>query len=530
MLENTNLLYFVEFVIAIIGSCIAAYLAHQAFEKRAVPFQGIPILPRYMVRKRVYLAGVVVYVIVASIIFIAMVFYYKEIHPWSVYIIGEELWGVIDDIISKYQVSIVSYVIFSSIIYFLLMKLDVPWNPLILLRKLVQQFVGIPRKATLLANMIKDNLEVPRDLRNVICPDENVLVNDATFELNRDAVERRWAEISYMKFWLDTVREKGDLVIFFNEPNIGYESIVDGNDSEYSKTANLVSRLVDGDQIDLSCLGDNIRPLHVKFCRLVACCLIYSSSSEKRLWEKAKKFGINSDVTVVTTRILSVLLFLVGVLISVPLGVVVSAIVSDFVNQDGLKIIVGGGESISGISQVIITKWTIYTVGMYFLPIFFLIMSRYIFELWDIWTDFGNEYFYAISFISAMLISGMVIAIGQKYFEGNYPESSLISLYLKFWPWTLAPSVMNALVAYRMDKGMKYAANGKINLNRFTVNVIFSGLIVSIIVLSITYLEKPVMPGLTFQQFVFLAVGAAFSIGCVIGALAGAGVRRSTIE
>src|SRR5215471_14097998 len=117
-------------------------------------------------------------------------------------------------------------VIFAAAVFVASLKFERDWNPLWVLRHALHGWISIPRLANALMMMARDELVVPDDARTVLMRDPDtsfVAIED--FEKDRRSLDRRWAELCYIRFWLEHFRAIGSHLTFFNEPSFAWDQL-----------------------------------------------------------------------------------------------------------------------------------------------------------------------------------------------------------------------------------------------------------------------------------------------------------------
>ena len=117
-------------------------------------------------------------------------------------------------------------VIFSAAIFVSLLKVEKDWNPLFVLRRVVQGWVSIPQFANAIMVMARDELLVPVEARATVAGDPDTpYVTLGDFDKDRRSLDRHWAELCYIRLWLEHHRAQGSHFTFFNEPSFAWEQL-----------------------------------------------------------------------------------------------------------------------------------------------------------------------------------------------------------------------------------------------------------------------------------------------------------------
>ena len=284
-------LYTAQTVLLILGMAFAGYWAYEAFDAPPIKLGDGPTLPRYMTQPSQYRLGVIAYVGVCLLVYALIAYFHKPLLP-LVRVLAPELYQAIDKSMSDGSLPYPLVVIFSAAMFVVLMKLDNDWNPLFVLRRVVHGWVSIPQLANALMVMTRDELVVPIEARSQVAgsPDTPYVTVD-DFDKDRQSLDRHWAELCYIRLWLERYRAQGSHFTFFNEPSFAWEKL----QSDYDGARSLVAPLKRGDVTDSSIFADvaaKVESLRRQYCRLAACFLVFKNQTRKNALGDAKEFGV----------------------------------------------------------------------------------------------------------------------------------------------------------------------------------------------------------------------------------------------
>ena len=273
-------LYTAQTVLLILGMAFAGYWAYEAFDAPPIKLGDGPTLPRYMTQPSQYRLGVIAYVGVCLLVYALIAYFHKPLLP-LVRVLAPELYQAIDKSMSDGSLPYPLVVIFSAAMFVVLMKLDNDWNPLFVLRRVVHGWVSIPQLANALMVMTRDELVVPIEARSQVAgsPDTPYVTVD-DFDKDRQSLDRHWAELCYIRLWLERYRAQGSHFTFFNEPSFAWEKL----QSDYDGARSLVAPLKRGDVTDSSIFADvaaKVESLRRQYCRLAACFLVFKNQTRK---------------------------------------------------------------------------------------------------------------------------------------------------------------------------------------------------------------------------------------------------------
>ena len=218
-------LYLAEYILLSLGMAFAGYWAYQTFDAPPIKLGDEPALPRYMTQPSQYRRGVVVFVGTCLFFYSLIAYFNKQLLP-IVDAINPELEKIIEKSMKDGSLPYPLVIIFSAAIFVSLLKIENDWNPIFLLRRIVHGWVSIPQIANTLMVMMRDQLLVPVEARAGVARDPDmpyVTVDD--FDKDRLSLDRRWAELCYIRLWLERHRTQGSHFTFFNEPSFAWEKL-----------------------------------------------------------------------------------------------------------------------------------------------------------------------------------------------------------------------------------------------------------------------------------------------------------------
>ena len=438
-------LYTVQTVLLILGMAFAGYWAYEAFDAPPIKLGDGPTLPRYMTQPSQYRLGVIAYVGVCLLVYALIAYFHKPLLP-LVRVLAPELYQAIDKSMSDGSLPYPLVVIFSAAMFVVLMKLDNDWNPLFVLRRVVHGWVSIPQLANALMVMTRDELVVPIEARSQVAgsPDTPYVTVD-DFDKDRQSLDRHWAELCYIRLWLERYRAQGSHFTFFNEPSFAWEKL----QSDYDGARSLVAPLKRGDVTDSSIFADvaaKVESLRRQYCRLAACFLVFKNQTRKNALGDAKEFGVTITPDLPRANPLRyTVIFFVAIMIAIYLGVSVSATTWDLLH--------GGISTALTQDPDLITWWIGYALAIYGMPIFAVLLLRYL--GWTIDPGQPNSYLisYATVFLVGLGVSVACLVIAIKL-AGTTPAAtmSLHDLILTRLKWSISPAIVSVYIAYHVDR------------------------------------------------------------------------------
>ena len=438
-------LYTAQAVLLILGMAFAGYWAYEAFDAPPIKLGDGPTLPRYMTQPTQYRLGVIAYIGVCLLVYALIAYFHKDLLP-LVGAMAPDLHKIIVKSMNDGSLAYPLVVIFSAAIFVSLLKVDQDWNPLFVLRRVVHGWVSIPQFANAIMVMALDELLVPVEARASVTGDPDTpYVTVGDFDKDRRSLDRHWAELCYIRLWLEHYRAQGSHFTFFNEPSFAWEQL----QADYDNARDRIAPLKRGDVTDPNIFADvagKIESLRRQYCRLAACFLVFKNQTQKNAIRDAKQFGVTITPDVPRANPLRyTAIFFVAIMIAIYLGVSLSAMIWDLLH-DNLH---------AAISQDpdLITWWIGYALAIYGMPILAVLLLRYL--GWTIDPGQPNSYLisYATVFLVALCVSSTSLAIAVKLAgTGQAATMSLPDLVLTRLKWAISPAVVVVYIAYHVDR------------------------------------------------------------------------------
>jgi hypothetical protein len=440
-----TVLYTAQAVLLILGMAFTGYWAYEAFNAPPIRLGDGPTLPRYMTQPSQYRMGAIAFVVMCLLVYALIAYFHKEFLP-LVGIVAPELYRAIDKSTTDGSLAYPLVVIFAAAIFVASLKIESEWNPLLVLRRVVQGWVSIPQIANALMVMARDELVVPAEARALVAGDpETPYVTLGDFDKDRRSLDRRWAELCYIRLWLERYRAQGSHLTFFNEPSFAWEQL----QADYDSARDRIAPLKRGEVTDTNIFADvagKVDSLRRQYCRLAACFLVFKNETQKNALRDAKLFGVTISLELGRANPLRyVAIYLVGIMVAIYFGVSLSAVLWDLLH--------GNGGAAFGQDPDLITRWIGYAFSNYGMAIVAVLVMRYLG-----WTaDAGQPDSYLISYASlflvALCVSALSLALAIELAGTSqtatlpYPEIVFASL-----KWSISPAIVSIYVAYHMDR------------------------------------------------------------------------------
>jgi len=443
--QTDAFLYTVQAALLLLGMAFAGYWAYEAFDTPPIKLGDGPTLPRYMTQPAQYRLGVIAYVGACLLVYALIAYFHRDLLP-LVGAVMPELYKTIEQSMTDGSLTYPLVVIFSAAIFISLLRVEKDWNPLFVLRRVVHGWVSIPQFANAIMVMARDELLVPVEARaNVANSPDTPYVAVGDFDKDRRSLDRHWAELCYIRLWLELCRAQGSHFTFFNEPSFAWEQLQE----DYENVRDRIAPLKRGDVTDLNIFADvagKVEALRRQYCRLAACFLVFKNQTQKNALRDAKQFGVTITLDVPRANPLRyTAIFFVAIVIAIYLGVSLSAMSWDLLHGNLTGALMQDPD--------LITWWIGYALAIYGTPILAVLLLRYL--GWTIDPGQPNSYLisYATIFLVALTVSVTCLAVAIKL-AGTIQAATLpfLELVVTRLKWGISPAVVAVYIAYHVDR------------------------------------------------------------------------------
>jgi ABC-type amino acid transport substrate-binding protein len=440
-----SIVYTAQYIILTLGILFAGYWAYKAFDTPPIELGDGPALPRYMTQPSQYRLGVIAFVATCLLVYALIGYFHQELLP-IVGALNPELRSTIEKSMKDGSLPYPLVILFSAAIFVSLLKIEKDWNPIFLLRRVVHGWVSIPQIANALMVMIRDELVVPSDGRaNVAGDPDTPYVTDGDFGKDRRSLDRRWAELCYIRLWLESHRAQGSHFTFFNEPSFAWEQL----QADYDNVRVRIAPLKRGDVTDTNIFADvaaKVELLRRQYCRLAACFLVYKNETQKDALSEARQFGVTiAPIAPRANPLRYTFIFFVAIIVAVYIGVSLSAMTWDLLRYNSITL-----------DPDIATRWMIYALANYGMPIMAVLLLRYL--GWRSDRSQPNSYLisYATIFLVALCVAATCLTIAQMGIAHVVPSQVARDGFgqelFKNVKWAISPAVVSIYIVYHVDR------------------------------------------------------------------------------
>ncbi|WP_374940785.1 hypothetical protein [Bradyrhizobium sp. SRS-191] len=426
-----------HWAITLLGLATAARLAWRAFG-RDVAVDEFPTIPRYMTNRSQYLLGSIAYTLFACAVFLVLVQEHQPILAMTPSgIIPEPILQAVKQNSASYIVVVVAI----GAIYLYLLTKEADWNLLLGMRDVIHLWISVPQLAKEIIAQIRFALRVsPQTIAQVVASSRALTERD--FQKDYLTPDRLWAEICYMKWWLERGHEAGNDATFFIEDSFGFEKLI----AEFDQTAWTMEQWKAGSAANLAMadFAQKIKNLHTRFARLIACYLIYRNASRRDLCKEAYEFG----VVIVPPRLQNPLhywtIYAVALIAAAHLGVYLSAVTFDALNGKGL---------VMGQASDRMLAWVLYSMSNFGFAITLVLLLRLATSELVPAMNQSLMVTYCWSFLVAFAAGPFGLALAVHFFGEDASRALPFSeLYFRMLRWGLGPALVSVYISYYLDR------------------------------------------------------------------------------
>ncbi len=356
---------------------------------------------------------------------------------------AEPLKAVIEEKEPSYLVAI----IIASACFLTLLKVEARWNFLLLFRDIFYSWVSIPYLATRIIDLVKDDLVVPDQAKQSLPglkPDWRI--NEADFRKNQESMDRAWAELCYLHWWISERRHVDHDTTFFSEKSFAWEKM----NNEFRNLRLIVVARKEGlaaEDHDSSQTMDEIAEHRTKLGRLIACYLVFMNSTRSDLIEAAAQLGISLEPRSSDNPLRYSAIYIVALILSVCVGVYLSAISFDAIAG------APNGHSLFDQDCRDVQTWVWMALGDYGVPIMGILALRYVVWLGNPVRGCSVLVVYAWIFLVAALLSTIGLSIMAEFFGRNGTDwSQFFHLCQREVRWSIGPALICVYINHYMDR------------------------------------------------------------------------------
>ncbi|QSB00637.1 hypothetical protein JWZ98_18545 [Methylomonas sp. EFPC1] len=434
--------FLINFLILLLGTLAAGFLAYRSFQKRRIQLGAEPTLPQYFIRRSTYWSGIVLYCSLMAGLFLLLTWQWLPLEPLVTLIVSHLRAGELVNLLYGLDGNKLFPLIAAGIMLFFV-GWESPFNPLLILRDSIHDAFAIPTKAVEVYNaLIKSRLSAADDKIKAQIADRLLVqsIDAGDFDKSGATVEYKWAHNSLLFDQIQHYADQSSYRRLFSEPSLKWGEICISYNAmsekvniwkeaepHYTKTVNLLKDL------------DRLTSL---LCRLLAAAVVFGSPSENDMWETVRKLGGNVHEARLKHTYKYLLIFAAATAFGVILGREVSvALHNVFLFPD---------KPLPHFSYTTL-RWIAYSIAIYVVPITLVFALRSIaFRHQQEPAEQNYGFYMAIMFVCFLVSTTISTFILELTFYRR-DDFNFLDSFLDHARWGIMPALICGFVAYRMD-------------------------------------------------------------------------------
>jgi hypothetical protein len=447
--------YGIVFII-FVGAIFAVYFAGQTF-REPVAIQGVPTALEYLVRRRPLLLGQFAFVLFCLAIYVFALVFYKQLPQIAEFLpdaAKDALKGLLKLIGSPDSPSngasvsasdksssllVIVFAITTTFLYFV--RTSFKGNIIFSFRSLLHSWMAVPVACKHATDQLLENLTVPEAERADLQSDPRFHVSENDFEESAGPIRRQWAKLAYMNYWARR-QKRDDLANSFRFDHLERQFIA------LRELTRVLESDVD-DQEAILAAPELLRSLRAKYARYMACILMNLSSSRRDFYDRCREVGIDPGILAVENPLWYSALFIITLVAAIAIGPYLIAVGYDLIQGKGFA-------AITGQHFGYFRRWLILGFAIYFLPIFIVLLARYVSWRWSHEREQISVAIYAWIFLGVLAIAFVGAILATLFLNHGYPANWTWDLVGEAaWrnaPWMFAPAATAVYINYYLDR------------------------------------------------------------------------------
>jgi hypothetical protein len=493
-----------------------AWWSLQAFDRPVLDLGGVPTFPRYMTRSGQFRWAKGLFVAACLMIYALLVYYHKDL-PEFIKAVKPDWAEPLNAVINQKDPSYLVAVVIASACFLSLLHIEARWNFLLLLRDICYSWASIPYLAKRISDMVTDGLAVPDEFVRSL-PDEKKEwhISATDFQKNRESMDRAWAELCYLQWWISERRQQDSGTTFFAEKSFAWKEVSDDFRTLRLAIVALKQGLAAEDH-DTAETMDKLTEHRGKLGRLIACYLIFMNSTREGLSLAASRLGISLAPKACDNPLRYLAIYLVALVMGVCAGVYLSAVAYD--------LIVGSPAGGAFLAQDFhdVETWIYLALGDYGVPILGILTLRYLFWLNNPVRGYSIMVTYAWVFVISAVLSTVGLSIMAEFVASAAATSlTFAALCQHEATWSIGPALICVYINHYLDRQIDHArpdigrCSGEGMAWRAGYALLFTLLVVATALPLVGTIRAPSNASWELYKLRFVAMGTVFCVTLVL--------------
>lgn len=427
----------------------------------------------------------------------------------------------LNTVINQKDPSYLVAVVIASACFLSLLHIEARWNFLLLVRDICYSWASIPYLAKRISDLVTDSLTVPDEFVRSL-PDEKKdwHISPTDFQKNRESMDRAWAELCYLQWWISERRQQDSGTTFFAEKSFAWKEVSDNFRTLRLAIVALKQGLASEDH-DTAETMEKIAEHRCKLGRLIACYLVYMNSTREGLYQVASRIGINLAPKACDNPLRYSAIYLVALVMGVCAGVYLSAVAYDLIVGN-----VAGGAFLAQDFHDVQT-WVYLALGDYGVPILGILTLRYLYWLNNPVRGYSIMVAYAWVFVISAALSTVGLSIMADVVGSSAASlSTFPALCQHEARWSIGPALICVYINHYLDRQIDHTrpdigwGSGEGKAWRAGYALLFTLLVVATALPLVGTIGAPSNASWELNKLRFVAMGTVFCVSLVLSLVA----------
>jgi hypothetical protein len=448
--------------IAFVGVIFAIYFAGQTF-KEAVALHDVPTPLDYLVRRNPLRLGQFAFVCFCLAIYVFALVFYRQL-PQLVEFLPDEaknaLKGALAAIGSpeataneaaaatnKRTASLLVIVLAITTAFLYVIRTSFKGNIIFSFRSLVYDWIAVPIACQHASDQLLANLQVAAPERQTLANVQRLHIDLPDFEQPAGPIKKQWAELAYMNRWVREQRAQNQTAYVFLSKTFDFDQL----HREFLALRELTRAVKTGPQDDeaIAAALDLLKDLRAKHARYVACIIMSISTDRVDFYNRCSEVGINPGLLTVENPLRYSLQFVIALLVTIVLGPYLFAVGYELSQNRGLV-------AFTDQNFIYLGNWLLLGFAIYFLPIFVVLLVRYISWLKSPVRQQVSLTIYASTFLGVLFLSLLGATLTTLFLRhglpANWTRAYFIDAAWRNAPWTIPPALTAVYINSYLDR------------------------------------------------------------------------------
>jgi hypothetical protein len=414
---------------------------------QTVAASGVPTPTRYLVRRWPFMIGKLAFTAFCLLAYLFALIFYRELPALVDLMPGvakAALGDYVNVISDKSHPSLLAITIAVTAGFLCFVKNDFPGNVVYSFRGMMYATISVTFAYDRIRERLLNSLTVPDQERSALAQEPNLGVLLTYFDLHAADIDRQWAELAYMRDWVEKARASGNDI--FVDRNFDF----DRSHNQFIALRELVRGCRSGKLDAEACasMASILREVREQYARYMSCLLLTSSTTRLSLHDACSRAGIEAGPLTVENPVFYSASYLITLAVSVVLGPYLSAVGYDL--WSGINLWTALVHQDIGYMQ----RWLIKGLAVYFTPICVILLVRNV--LWRLspvrsYSSLATYGWILLLAFGTSCIGGVLISL-FVYPGGGVDGEQVVTALWANAPWSISPALTSIYINYYLDR------------------------------------------------------------------------------